>query len=169
MKQLVLPRVPVRRSSLRSARDAVFGGEMLRRVHGPSLTFQTAPEPHHKRSFRFTVGVGEVPLPIRRFFCGDRLRVTTTQSLRESPTRIEVANHLKLHFVGAEFFKLRPTFWLEETPEGIVLGGQVRHTALLPPPLKGIAEAFMMHGSAQQLKVFGASLAEAGVIEYSEA
>lgn len=166
MRQLVLSAVPVRRPCLQSAKEAVFGPEMLRRVHGPSLRFQTGEDTAHGRVFGFDVDVGDVPAPIRVFFCGKSLRVTTTQAVTETPSKIEVTNGLKLHFVGSELFKLRPSFWLERSPDGtVVLGGQVGHVAVLPPPLRGIAESFMLQNSERTLAHFGRCLAEAGVID----
>ena len=168
MKQLVLPTVPVRHTCLKSAKEAVFGPDMLRRVHGPSLQFFTEEQLADKRTFRFSVDVADVPAPIRKFFCGSSLRVTTTQAVRETALKVSVSNKLKLHFVGAELFKMRPSFWLEQSPDGtIMLGGKVRHDAVLPPPLNGIAESFMMQNSAHTLMQFGKCLAEAGVIDYS--
>lgn len=170
MRVLVLPPVRVKRRSLDSAFDAVFGVGMLRRMHGADT--QVGPFAKNQRRFSFKVAVPEVPAPIRRFFCGTDLKVTTRQHLGISHTRWQVTNKIKLHFVGSEFFKLRPVFWLEHRPagedgepEGVFLGGSVRHDAVLPPPLNGIAEAFMMAGSEQELRRFGRCLAEAGVVD----
>lgn len=169
MRQLVIPSVRVKRSTMDGALNAVFGSRTLRRVHGTSLRFMTAVEevsPGSRRKFGFRVDISDVPAPVRKFFSGDSMRVTTTQDVTApAPGRVEVANRIKLHFVGAELFKLRPTFVLEETPEGIFLGGRVRHDAVLPPPLNGIAEAFMMLNSEQELRRFGQALVEAGIVD----
>lgn len=163
MRQLVLPPVRVKRASMDSAFDAVFGPAMLRRVHGPSTRVGDFKD--GKRAFKFRVDVSDVPPPIRRFFCGKELGITTTQKLTMTDTRWDVTNRLKLHFVGAELFSLKPAFYLEATDGGIFLGGAVRHSAVLPPPLNGVAEAFMMANSERELRHFGACLAEAGVID----
>lgn len=166
MKQLVLPRTRLRgQRDLPSALHAVFGPDMLRRVHGAGT--KVGEFVGGKRAFKFTVAVDNVPAPIRRFFCGSSLRVTTRQKLDQSEaTRWTVTNHMKLHFVGAEFFKLRPTFWLERDEDGgVSLGGTVRHDAILPPPLNGIAEGFMMLHSHKELRHFATCLHEAGVLD----
>lgn len=169
MRQLVLPPVRVKRPSLDAAFDAVFGPAMLAQVHGPDTDVGLFE--NNRRRFTFRVDVPEVPPAIRRFFCGKHLRVTTRQHLGIGPTRWQVTNRLKMHFVGSEFFKLRPVFWLEQRPavDGghaeVYLGGAVRHDAVLPPPLNGIAEAFMMAGSEKQLRHFGRCLVQAGVID----
>lgn len=167
MRVLVVPPVRVKRDSLPSAFDAVFGPAMLRRVHGPDT--QVGLFDKNQRRFSFRVAVPEVPPQIRRFFCGTDLKVTTRQHLGISSTKWQVTNKMKLHFVGSEFFKLRPVFWLEERAAGdgveVYLGGSVRHDAVLPPPLNGIAEAFMMASSEKELRHFGQCLAEAGVVD----
>ena len=167
MRVLVIPPVRIKRGSLDSAFDAVFGAAMLRRMHGADT--QVGPFDKNQRRFSFRVAVPEIPPQIRRFFCGKDLKVTTRQHLSITSTKWEVTNRLKLHFVGSEFFKLRPVFWLEHRPagedqeDGVYLGGSVRHDAVLPPPLNGIAEAFMMASSEEELRRFGRCLAEAGV------
>lgn len=166
MKQLVLPRTRLRgQRDLQSALHAVFGPDMLRRVHGSGT--RVGEFEGGKRAFKFVVAVDNVPAPIRRFFCGSSLRITTKQTLDQSdPAKWVVTNRLKLHFVGAEFFKLRPTFWLEQDEDGgVSLGGTVRHDAVLPPPLNGIAEGFMMLNSQKELQHFALCLHEAGVLD----
>lgn len=165
MKLIVLPDVRIGRVSMDAALDSVFGPAMLRRVHGPSLRVGDF---NHKnqRVFKFKIDVSCVPPPIRRFFCGNELNITTRQTLDKKTQREwSVTNKLKLHFVGAEFFKIRPSFYLKQDEDGTVsLGGQVRHDAVLPPPLNGIAEDFMALNSAKEIRHFAHQLAEAGVI-----
>lgn len=169
MKQLVLPpvRLAGQHRDLESGLHAVFGPAMLRRVHGPSLRGEAPFDAMGRRAFKFAVRVDSVPPPIRRFFCGSELGVTTRQSVDTSdPDRWTVTNRMKLHFVGAELFKLRPVFWLERAPDGVVfLGGRVRHDAVLPPPLNGIAEAFMELNTRRELLHFARCLHEGGVID----
>lgn len=162
----MLPRTRLRdQSDLHSALHAVFGPDMLRRVHGAGT--RVGEFVGGKRAFKFVVAVDNVPAPIRRFFCGSSLRITTKQTLdQRDAAKWIVTNHMKLHFVGAEFFKLRPTFWLERDQDGgISLGGTVRHDAVLPPPLNGIAEGFMMLHSQKELQHFARCLYEAGVLD----
>lgn len=163
MRQLVLPQIRLRSKSLPHAFESVFGPRMLRRVHGTSL--KVGPFENGVRTFQFRVDVADVPPPIRPFFSGDHLNVTTRQTLEKQDAKWLVKNKLKMHFVGAELFGMKPTFWIEETPEGLFLGGTVRHDAVLPPPLNSIAERFMMVNSEKELRHFGECLAEAGVLE----
>jgi hypothetical protein len=165
MKQVVVPRT--RLAGLRDmdgALHAVFGPGMLRKMHGPGT--RVGPFEHDKRVFKFKVSVDAVPLPIRRFFCGSELGVTTRQGLERGADKYTVTNRLKFHFVGAELFKLRPVFWLErERDGGISLGGIVGHTAVLPPPLNGIAENFMRLHTRRELLHFAKCLHEEGLVE----
>lgn len=168
MKLLTLPPVRINRDSLGEAFESVFGPSMLRRVHGPDTRVGNFED--NKRRFSFKVHVGEIPPLIRRFFCGRELKVTTQQRLSTEPTKWEVTNRMKLHFVGAEFVGIKPVFWLEACDgtegreAGIYLGGTVRHDARFPPPLNGIAESFMIANSEKELRHFGDCLVEAGVI-----
>ena len=175
MRELVLP--PVRLTggagaNLPAALHAVFGPETLRAVHGPSTRagmFDKAGQ----RTVKFKIQVDNVPAPIRRFFCGSELDVTSKQTLEETrPGTWTVRNRVKLHFVGAEFFKLRPEFSLRRhnTPDGggggvVTLSGRVRHDAVLPPPLNGIAEGFMCLQSARELHTFAGVLQARGVVD----
>lgn len=167
MKQLIVPRTRLRgQRDMNSALRAVFGPDMLRRVHGASTKVGDFVD--GKRSFKFAVSVDSVPPPIRKFFCGSELRVTTRQTLDQTtdPAKWTVTNKMKLHFVGSELFKLRPTFWLERDPDDghVYLGGTVRHDAVLPPPLDGIAENFMMLNTRKELVHFATCLRDAGVL-----
>ena len=166
MKQLVLPEVRLAGPrDLESALSAVFGVDMLRAVHGPHTKVSGSfDDGGNKRTFKFRVKVDAVPPPIRRFFCGSELGITTRQSLDRAPARYTVTNKMKLHFVGAEFFKLRPVFWLHLDDAGVSLGGTVRHDAVLPPPLNGIAENFMMLNSRKELLHFARCLHERGLV-----
>lgn len=166
MKQLIVPRTRLRgQRDMASALHAVFGPAMLRRVHGAGT--KAGDFVDGKRAFQFVVNVDSVPPPIRRFFCGSELRVTTRQTVDQTdPAKWTVINRLKLHFVGSEFFKLRPTFWLERDPDtgDVYLGGTVRHDAVLPPPLDGIAENFMMLNTRKELVHFAQCLRDAGLL-----
>lgn len=165
MKVLDVPRVSLGKVGLEAALASVFGPDMLRRMHGPSLRGAGPFDAKGKRAFKFSIGVQTVPAPIRRFFCGSRLRITTRQTLDKEPGEWTITNKLKLHFLGAEFFKIRPVFWLREAGDGeVTLGGRVRHDAMLPPPLCHIAEGFMALNSEAELRNMAAQLAEAGVI-----
>lgn len=170
MKQLVLPPIKLvdRRdlATLEGALHAVFGPRMLRKVHGASLRDAGPFDAEGRRAFRFAVQVGSVPRLIRRFFCGSELTVSARQTLdRADAAKWVVTNNLKMHFVGAQLFRLRPTFWLQRGEDGVVtLGGLVRHDAVLPPPLKGVAEGFMARNTQRELLHFASCLHEEGVI-----
>lgn len=165
MKQLVLPRTRLLGvKDMDAALDAVFGPAMLRRVHGPTTRVGSF-DAEGTREFQFRVAVDAVPLLIRRFFCGTELAVTARQTLRREPATCTVTNQLKLHFVGAELFRLRPQFWVQrDADDGLSLGGVVRHTAVLPPPLSGIAESFMAAHTRRELLHFEQCLREEGLV-----
>lgn len=155
---------------LEHALRVVFGPATLRRVHGPDVV--VGDFAGNRRAFDFFVDVGAVPAAIRRFFCGTRMRVTTRQTLcKKAPAAWTVVNKLKMHFVGAELFGIRPRFVLARDPsDGAVrLGGRVEHYALLPPPLNGIAEAFMAATTREQLDAYADAVRSASASSASSA
>jgi len=161
MKLLAVPALRLTATTLPDALDAVFGQDTLRRVHGPSVTGAFDFGPDGRRAFDFEVDVSAVPAPIRCFFCGPRLRVTTAQTLaRPEPSACwRVSNSIRMHFVGSELFRIRPEFELTRHEDGrIVVAGTVRHDASLPPPLSGIAERFMAAHSERELRRFAREL-----------
>lgn len=162
MKALDVGPIRLTSLSLDDALRGVFGVDTLRHVHGPTTSVSDFVD--DARTFFFRVKVDKVPFPIRRFFCGTQLGITTRQTLTRSSQKYTVANKLKLHFVGAEFFSLKPTFWLERDAGGVSLGGTVRHNAVLPPPLNGLAERFMVLNSRRELLHFAKCLHERGLL-----
>lgn len=140
------------RTTPEQAFEAVFGPETLHVVHGPSV--RVSPwDDAGRRTVRFGIDVHAVPAEIRRFFCGNHLRVTTRQQLRKAPDQWTVKNSMKMHFLGAELFKVSPQFVLAIGSDGAVrFTGTVKHRALLPPPLKGLAEGVMAEHSRRELE-----------------
>lgn len=168
MKLCVLPEVKLSgRPDMETALNAVFGPQMLKQMHGPSLKGAGPFDSKGRRAFKFAIKVENVPPPIRRFFCGSDMNVTTRQSLdKRDDAMWNITNRMKLHFVGAELFKLRPTFSLQRDEDGVVtLSGRVRHDAVLPPPLNGIAEGFMVVNTKRELLHFATCLRDGGVID----
>lgn len=160
MKLVEVPHVGLGTPVLGAALQKVFGIETLRRVHGDSVKVKDF-DSRGQRQFTFTVDVGCIPSAVRAFFCKRQLRIRTTQTLsKDSETCWKVSNKLKMHFLGAELFRIRPVFWLEVKNGETYLGGRVQHDAMLPPPLNGICENFMAVQSATQLAKFAEVLAD---------
>lgn len=164
MRVLDVPPLRLRADTLQGALEAVFSQRVLRRVHGDDLV--APPFKNDERAFTFGVDVSGVPRPLRCFFRGSRVHVTTRQEVRRDQRRrlVTVTNYIKMHFVGAELFRVQPAFELgNDGGGGITLGGRVRHTALLPWPLKGVAERFMCTHSERELRRYADVLRECGV------
>lgn len=159
MKSTDVPPLDLGRQTLDAAFQTVFGEEVLRRVHGESLTIDTF-DASNQRTLSFAIDVSKVPSLIRRFVCGRQMRVTTRQTLAHlTPQHWQITNAVKLHCVASELFRVAPVFWLQQSQDGHVrLGGCVKHTACLPPPLKGIAERFMASKSERELRLFAGQL-----------
>jgi len=177
MKILRIPEVRLTSRTLDDALDAVFGIDTLTKVHGPTLDTTTMTtsstidsfSDDGRRKFSFVVETSGIPGAIKKFVCGDDVKVTTTQTLsKKVPTKWSVTNVLKTKFLGSELFQVRPVFWLQQDRHGTVtLGGTIRHDAILPPPLNDIAETFMMQLSERELRRFETVLESDGYLPSS--
>ena len=140
-----------------SAIRRALGDAVLRCVHGPNMTvtpWSPAGSRAARRTVSFSMAVEKVPAPVRRFFCGDRMRVTSRQHLTRSaaPDTATVRHELELHFVGARFFRVQPVFTLRKVgDDATTLEARVQNHARFPPPLNGIAERFMAANSQREL------------------
>jgi hypothetical protein len=151
MRLLEIEPIQIRGVSIKTAFDQIFHDETLREVHGPSLK-ATPWDGKNKRLLKFSISLDNVPSEIRRFFCGNKLKITTRQALVPQDARYDVKNSIRMHFLGAELFKLKSAFYLEQKDDGhLSFGGRVEHHAILPPPLNGIAEGFMKQQSEREV------------------
>lgn len=170
---------------LGAAFELVFGERTLRQVHGASLRLHEwkrdeSAEARHgsgaaiqHRRLAFRIDVPSVPAPVRRFFCGSSLRISVKQvatfSCRAAdwdhsgveappPDQVEVRNRTRMHFLGAEMVRVKPSFRIFRDPDAseprYMMEGRVEHHALLPPPLNGIVEMFMAEQSAAKLTLY---------------
>ena len=75
----------------------------------------------------------------------------------EPPKQIHVTTKMRMHFLGAELFKVRPEFSLREAEDGTIMSSaRIEMHALLPPPICNIAEHFMAQQSSKQLEFYRA-------------
>lgn len=153
MKEVIIPPIPIGDMSLDEAFHKVFGEPTLQKVHGPTL--KVSDWKNKQRKVQFSLEVRQIPPEIRRFFCGDRFRITTRQTRIDMPAQIDVKNKIRMHFVGAEFFCVKPCFRLQQHGCQTYISGRVEHHAILPPPLNIIAETFMAEQSKREMEHFG--------------
>ena len=143
--------------TLESAADKVLGLDTLRRVHGPGVS--VTPFVDGRRTVRFGVRVVGVPRVLHRFLCGaDELAVTADQVLAKDGRTWTLTNHIKMHCLGANLFRIQPRFVLSAREEGVSVGGSVRHDASLPFPLNRLAESCMARHSERELRRFAQAL-----------
>jgi hypothetical protein len=151
--------------TLQQAFDVMFGEETMKEVHGSSLNVSKW---NHKneRKLSFKIDIEQVPREIRTVFCGNKLKITTKQYKLEGPNRILVKNNIKMHFLGAEFFRVKPKFMLHQDEDfgQVYVSGRVEHHSLLPPPLNNIAEGFMAQNSKKEMDRY-ASIVEGRLLE----
>lgn len=174
MKEIVFGPEPLGDIPLDAAFDTIFGKPMLRIMHGSDM-YSSDWDKHGKRVIKFSVPIDSVPREIRHFSCGNRLRVTTKQQRTSASASasdqqeetITVKNNVRLHFLGAEFFKVKPSFKLMRDTQAKMtyVSGRVEHHAILPPPLNGIAEGFMALNSARELAAYREAICNALTID----
>lgn len=159
MRLTVLPPFTVAgAATLAEAMDRVFGDGAMRRLHGSTLTHTPwTPAGHMRmeRSLRFEIEMKGVPHEVRRFICGDRLRISARQRASYEARAVNIDNKMRMHFVGRELFIVRPRYRLQETPTGVDMHAEVENHAMLPPPLCHVIEGFMDASAREQLERFG--------------
>lgn len=153
----VPPRLIAPGRGIRDSFDVVFGAHALQTMHGDSVRY--GEWNNDKRRVGFAVPVN-LPSEFKRFFCGDKLRITTHQERHWHPDgdRVDVKNRMRMHFVGAELFSVRPSFSLTQHPDGTHISCRVEHRARLPPPLNMLAEATMADHTRRELEKFEVAL-----------
>ena len=140
--------------NLDEAFDKVFGNEALYKVHGLEKTV-ISPWKNNERIIKFRTKVENIPMELRRFFCGKELKVTNRQIITEkTDTNINIRNKVRMHFIGAEFFHVKPFFSLVKRDQAIYLNMRIENSAIFPPPLNGICENFMAAKSKKELEFF---------------
>lgn len=153
MKSLVIEPLYIGKFPLETVFENVFGNEMLRKIHGENTQI-TDWDNKNKRTIKFSVNVDNIPMELKRFFCGSKLRVTSRQTQDIQSNRINVNNRIKMHMVFSELFHVKPQFYLEETTNGIYFGGEIKHAVVLPPPLNSLCESFMMTRSRREIELY---------------
>ena len=171
MRLTTLPPVVVANAAtLPAAFERAFGQSTLRRLHGES--FNATPWANNRRAVSFELSVDNVPGEVRRFFCGNRLRVNTREVAAVTPESITLRVKMRMHFVGSELFIVRPRYRLERVrgptsstdssgpndSDHVLLHAEVESHALLPPPLCNVVEAFMDASARAQLQRFAQEL-----------
>lgn len=119
----------------------IFCQDLLYKVHGPSLV--VGDWITNQRVLKFEINVRNVPSVLRRFLCGPILKITVNQVADDTVLK----SSIKMHFVGSEFFSIKPTYYLE----GEHLKGIITHNTLLPWPISKVAENFMLYHSQQEI------------------
>ena len=158
MKEVLLPKTCLGRVPLHDAFEFVFGEETLKIIHGDTLKVKPWND-RNTRTVQFRIQMNNVPREIKRFICGDTLKITNKQTRQyEGDTHIHVNNKLKMHFVGAEMFSVRPSFSLEHEGGKTYIQGKIEHRARLPIPLNNICEQFMTMRSQNEIAYFATVL-----------
>ena len=138
--------------------DRVFGAETLEFLYGGDVRVGQWSPSHDaaKRTRRIQGGmhIEGAPAEVVRFLAGGRrLRATTRQDVVvHDADAIDVTHRVRMHFLGAELVRVKPSFRLRAQTGGPpLLDAEVRVAALFPPPIGGVIEGFMEHFARRQL------------------
>lgn len=133
--------------------DVVFGRSTLEKIHGMGV--KVTDWKNNQRKLQFSINIDNVPRELRRFVCGNKLRVASKQEMTRTSNEISVTNKVRMHFLGSELFKVKPRFSITSADENTsIMNGRVEHHALLPPPLNIIAEHFMSLHTQRELDTY---------------
>lgn len=140
--------------SLDEGFERMFSSETLKKIHGADVKYSEWNN-EGKRKVQFSIAVDNIPMEIRRFFCGKTLRITNNQ-IKEKPAdnHYVVKNKMRMHFLGAEMFKIKPTFAVMKDESGTHALAHIEHHAILPPPLNMIAEHFMAAQTQREMEYY---------------
>jgi len=154
MKELCITPFYIGQFDITSAFESVFGNDMLKKIHGDSLT--VTEWKNNKRRLKFSYDIDSIPPVLKHLFIGSSLKITTNQKLKYEPGMRKhiIDSHMKPHILFSELFKVSSQFYLEETNDGVYFGGKVENCACLPPPLNSIAESFMIERSKEELEKY---------------
>lgn len=158
MKEVILPPERIGNKTLVESFELIFSEEVLGKLHGEKFKssgwFLDKESGQLKRTVQFSMRVDSVPPEVRIFFCGSKLRVTTVQALTKFEDTWKVSNKMRMHFLGAELFVVKPEFDLHFI-EGVAhITTRVEHHAVMPSPINHIVEAFMSSQTKRQMKEY---------------
>ena len=152
MKLLELEPLDLGNISHETAYEHIFGEAMLRKFHGDNFKLKLINNTN--RIIKFEVHLDNTPAELKRFFCGKNLRVTTKQTINRQENWT-ITSKVRMHFLGAEFFRVKPVFILEKKENShIYFSAKIEHHAILPPPLNIIAEHFMHQQTQKEMNQF---------------
>jgi len=158
MKESKIENIEIKSIDINNAFDNVFNQDTLYKLHGIEQIKISAWQ-NNQRIVKFRTKIDNIPLEVRRFFCGKELKVTNRQIITESTdTYINIRNKIRMHFLGAEIFHVKPYFYLQKIKDKIYFSARIENHAILPPPLNSIAENFMAAKSQKELESFAEAL-----------
>ena len=150
MRSFEMVGIPLGDRSMYEAVSLVYGDDIIRSTH---KNVQIGSWKDKMRHLEFVAALPHnLPKEIAPFFCGRSLRISVTQRVkRDNHVKHEVHNHVRLHIIGSELFCIKPRFIIRRNPNPFcarnaktTLDAHVEVHAILPPPLCGIIENFMI-------------------------
>lgn len=157
MKQLDIDPIHIGKYPLDVVFEKVFGKKMLKKIHGESVESSDW-DINNKRTIKFSVEFDEIPAELKDLLGDHKVNITSKQTRRIQTNRVNVNNRLTMNIMFSELFTIEPEFYIEQTRNGVYFGGRIQHNALLPPPLNGIAENFMMERSQKEIEMYKKAL-----------
>lgn len=159
MKEFKIPEYVLGEHSLEKAFEGVFSHETIKETHGDTLV--TTPWEDGLRIAEYVVSIDDIPWCLKHIFGSRSIRVTVHQTLTKKEKKWKVDNNIKMHFLGARFFKIKSHFTLSERDDKhIYLSGTVMCNAILPPPLNRFAESYMISQCKKEIDKYTESVTQ---------
>lgn len=154
MKIVEISPIDIGKINYEEAYHKLFNENILEKKHGPSLKILDFSESKDYKKFSFVIQTNNIPTELKRFICGQNLKITTRQYIQKCPERWTITNKIKMHFICSEFFKVKPFFYLEQKNDHMFFSAKVENHAIFPPGLSNIAEHFMSLHVEKELSNF---------------
>lgn len=159
MKDFKIPEYDLGEHPLETAFEIVFSHDTIKETHGDTLV--TTPWEDGLRIAEYVVGIDAIPWCLKHIFGSQSVKVTVHQTLKKDEKNWKVDNNIKMHFLGARFFKIKSHFSLEERDDKhIYLSGEVICNAILLPPLNRFAESYMISQCKKEVDKYTQSVTQ---------
>lgn len=153
MKEFVIPEYDLGVTTLDHAFEVVFEHDTILQSHGDSLV--ATEWENNKRKADYFIEIEHIPWALRHLFKASGVQVSLDQTLVHKEKEWTVFNDIKLHFIGARFFKTQSHFTLSLREDNhVFLSGGIRSWAKLLPPLNRIAESFIISQCKKEIETY---------------
>lgn len=147
---------PINEPNLDNAFELIFGTDMMKELYGKDVDvgpWKCIDESKKSRKIKGAVKMHGAPKEILKVLGGNTLRATTAQTIKTNVDEIHVDHNVKMHFLGAELVRVKPTFVLKKEENRSIFAANVKLDAFFPPPLNFVIEGFMANFAKNQVAI----------------